>query len=382
MFTTMIARALCLLGLFCVSHGASNPPHNDIWAEHEAEFETPAPARALTGSGSGYGPAPTPAPPGSGSGSGGYGPAPTPAPNNDAAYSTQTQVFTSSTTCTGASTSTAVNFAGTCYVAQNPQQMGLPAGAIAYKELGNCTVPVRQGFSDSGCNTAVDDPQPPPPNFYGACNNTYGPPGTSNLPVFTCLVPHTKITTANTMTGFTKATFVGKYQTAFIAASAFELGVAASKVTLTNFADKARRLSTGRRLAASVTFDTVVTLTAAELEATPTLLATIETKAKAVAANSAALVTAFEAQQVAQGVPLIKPTITSKPPTTSGGAPKKDGSSSKAWVAAPVVVILGAVGYMKFAGKGCFAPPTTKDGNVAGAATEAEGSAVAHQNAL
>ena len=369
MFTTMIARALCLLGLFCVSHGASNPPHNDIWAEHEAEFETPAPARALTGSGSGYGPAPTPA------------------PNNDAAYSTQTQVFTSSTTCTGASTSTAVNFAGTCYVAQNPQQMGLPAGAIAYKELGNCTVPVRQGFSDSGCNTAVSDPQPPPPNFYGACN-TYGPPGTSNLPVFTCLVPRTKITTANTMTGFTKATFVGKYQTAFIAASAFELGVDASKVTLTNFADKARRLSAGRRLAASVTFDTVVTLTAVELAAAPALLDTVEKAAKKVVANPGVLATAFVVQQGNQGILAanqIKPTITSQPPTTSGGAtpaPKKDGSSSKAWVAAPVVVILGAVGYMKYAGKGCFAPPTTKDGNIAGAATEVEGSAVAHQNAL
>ena len=40
----MIARTLCLLGIFCVSHGASD---NDIWAEHEAEFETPASALAV-----------------------------------------------------------------------------------------------------------------------------------------------------------------------------------------------------------------------------------------------------------------------------------------------------------------------------------------------
>lgn len=216
----------------------------------------------------------------------------------------------------------------------------------------------------------------------GSGGSTPTPTPAPTTPTPAPTTPDTKITIANTMTGFTKATFVGKYQTAFIAASAAELGVKAAQVTLTNFADKARRLGAGRRLAASVTFDTVVTLTAVELAATPALLATVEKKAKAVAANSAALVTAFEAQQVAQGVPLIKPTITSKPPTTSGGAPKKDGSSSKAWVAAPVVVILGAVGYMKYVGKGCFAPPTTKDGNVAGAATEAEGSAVAHQNAL
>jgi hypothetical protein len=197
--------------------------------------------------------------------------------------------------------------------------------------------------------------------------------------------PDTKITIANTMTGFTKATFVGKYQTAFIAASATELGVDASKVTLTNFADKARRLGAGRRLAASVTFDTVITLTAVELAATPALLATVETAAKKVAANPTLLATAFVAQQAVQNLVSKPATITSKPPTTSGGAtpaPKKDGSSSKAWVAAPVVVILGAVGYMKYAGKGCFAPPTTKDGNIAGAATEVEGSAVAHQNAL
>ena len=45
----MIARTrtLCLLGFFCVSHGASD---NDIWAEHEAEFETPASALAVSGS--------------------------------------------------------------------------------------------------------------------------------------------------------------------------------------------------------------------------------------------------------------------------------------------------------------------------------------------
>jgi hypothetical protein len=197
--------------------------------------------------------------------------------------------------------------------------------------------------------------------------------------------PDTKIPLANTKTGVTPATVTVDYQKAFIAASAAELGVKAAQVTLTNFADKARRLGAGRRLAASVTFDTVVTLTAVELAAAPALLATVETKAKAVATNSAALVTAFVAQQVAQNITPITPTITSLPPTTSGGdtpAPKKDGSSSKAWVAAPVVVILLAVGYMKYVGKGCFAPPTTKDGNVAGAATEAEGSAVAHQNAL
>ena len=258
----MISRTLCLLGLFCVSHGASTPPHNDIWAEHEAEFETPAPARALTG------------------GSGGSG--------------------------------------------------GSTPGSVT-----------------------------PPPT-----------------------TPDTKITIANTMTGFTKATFVGKYQTAFIAASAFELGVDKSKVTLTNFKDKARRLGAGRRLAASVTFDTVVTLTAVELTANPALLDTVEQAAKAVATNSAGLVTAFVAQQAVQGVPSITPTIKSLPPTTSGGAPapKKDGSSSKAWVAAPVIVILGAVGYMKYAGKGCFAPTTATDGNVASA--EREGSAVVHQNAL
>jgi hypothetical protein len=45
---------------------------------------------------------------------------------------------------------------------------------------------------------------------------------------------------------------------------------------------------------------------------------------------------------------------------------KKDDKKSKAWIAAPVIIILGAVGYMKYAGKGCFAPKT--DGNVAGAA--------------
>ena len=60
--------------------------------------------------------------------------------------------------------------------------------------------------------------------------------------------------------------------------------------------------SAGRRLAASVTFDTVVTLTAADLEFNPTLLAVVETKAKAVAANSADLVTKFVAEQATQGL--------------------------------------------------------------------------------
>jgi len=217
----------------------------------------------------------------------------------------------------------------------------------------------------------------------GGSGGGSGGGSTTPTPTPAPTTPDTKITIANTMTGFTKATFVDKYQTAFIAASAAELGVKAAQVTLTNFADKARRLGAGRRLAASVTFDTVVTLTAVELTANPALLDTVEQAAKAVATNSAGLVTAFVAQQAVQGVPsVITPTIKSLPPTTSGGAPapKKDGSSSKAWVAAPVIVILGAVGYMKYAGKGCFAPTTATDGNVASA--EREGSAVVHQNAL
>jgi len=229
------------------------------------------------------------------------------------------------------------------------------------------------GFTDSGRALATGSGAS---NGSGSAAPTPAPVAPTPAPAPAPAATNTEIKIANTMTGFTKATFVGKYQTAFIAASATELGVDASKITLTNFADKSRRLSAGRRLATSVTFDTVITLTAAELKATPTLLATVEAKAVAVAANPAALVTAFVAEQTAQGVVTpITPTITSKAPVTV--LPKKD-AGSKAWIAAPVIVILGAVGYMKYAGKGCFAPTT--DVNVAGAAQE--GSAVAHQNAL
>ena len=239
------------------------------------------------------------------------------------------------------------------------------------------------GFTDSGRALATGSGAS---NGSGSAAPTPAPVAPTPAPAPAPAATNTEIKIANTMTGFTKATFTVDYQKAFITASAAELKVDASKVTLTNFADKttSRRLSAGRRLATSVTFDTVITLTAAELKATPTLLATVEAKAVALAkpAGAALLVTAFVAEQTTQSLPVKTPTITSQAPVIvlpHDHAHDHDAAGSKAWIAAPVIVILGAVGYMKYAGKGCFAPKTT-DANIAGAAQE--GSAVAHQNAL
>lgn len=244
----MIARSLCLLGLFCVVHGAYDD--NDIWddgmeeAEFEAEFETPA--RALAGPGSGGSVAPAPSPP----------------------------------------------------------------------------------------------------------------------------VPDTKVSIANTVSGFTKVLFTTEFQKAFITASADVLGVATAQVTLGPITDGARRLS-GRQLlrAGSIKFDTIVTLTQAELIATPTLLASVQTKATAVSTSTTALISKFVADQVNAGVPAAdritaaEVAVVTAAPTTSGGATPtpapKDGGLQMDVVATVLTLLAVAiiVTRNRFVAKAwCFAP--------------------------
>ena len=77
-----------------------------------------------------------------------------------------------------------------------------------------------------------------------------------------------------------------------------------------------RRLLLGRTLAetTSIAFDTIITLTKADADATPTLLASVESTTTAMAANPIALITAFKVAQANENVNVVSPTITSQAP--------------------------------------------------------------------
>jgi hypothetical protein len=121
------------------------------------------------------------------------------------------------------------------------------------------------------------------------------------------------------MTGFTKTSFSAKYQLAFRAATAATLKLATAKVTLGPITDVARRRLLGRALTetTSIKFDTIITLTKADVDAAPTLLAAVESAATAMAAAPAALIAAFTTEQTNEGIAhVVTPTITSPAPGT------------------------------------------------------------------
>jgi hypothetical protein len=119
------------------------------------------------------------------------------------------------------------------------------------------------------------------------------------------------------MTGFTKNSF-RPYQLAFRQASATTLKLATAKVTLGPVTDVARRRLFGRTLAvtSSIKFDTIITLTAADVGATPALLAIVESAATTMAAAPADLANAFTTEQASEGITnVVTPIITSPPPS-------------------------------------------------------------------
>jgi hypothetical protein len=116
------------------------------------------------------------------------------------------------------------------------------------------------------------------------------------------------------MTGFTKDTFSAEYQLAFRTAAAATLKLATAKVTLGPITDVARRrLLLGRTLAetTSVAFDTIITLTKADVDATPTIFASVEHRATFMAFEPTALIDAFATEQQKGGITAVTPTITS-----------------------------------------------------------------------
>jgi len=164
------------------------------------------------------------------------------------------------------------------------------------------------------------------------------------------------------MTGFTKDTFSAEYQLAFRTATAETLYLATAKVTLGSVTDVARhRLLLGRTLAetTSIAFDTIVTLTKADVDATPTLYAAVESRATLMAAEPTALIAAFTVEQQGEGIAaIVTPTITSAPPPTPTPEPTLTPAPTRALTPSPApapasqvgVTVGGALGGLACAG--------------------------------
>ena len=159
----------------------------------------------------------------------------------------------------------------------------------------------------------------------------------------------------NIMTNFTTATFGPRHKLAFRTATASTLSIALAKVTLGPVTDAARRRMLGRVLSAPTTkpvptikFDTIITLTKADVDDVPTLLATIRSEASLMTARPEMLVKAFEQEQRKAQLALIQPTITSPTPAPTpahvNSNHKFGGGALAAAVLAAVVVVGGAVG--------------------------------------
>ena len=159
----------------------------------------------------------------------------------------------------------------------------------------------------------------------------------------------------NIMTNFTTATFGPRHKLAFRTATASTLSIALAKVTLGPVTDAARRRMLGRVLSAPTTkpvptikFDTIITLTKADVDNVPTLLATIRSEASRMTARPEMLVKAFEQEQRKAQLALIQPTITSPTPAPTpahvNSNHKFGGGALAAAVLAAVVVVGGAVG--------------------------------------
>ena len=166
------------------------------------------------------------------------------------------------------------------------------------------------------------------------------------------------IAIANTMTGFTKATFTDEYQLAFRTATAYTLKVALAKVALgpvTNFNVALRRLL-GRSLAetTSIKFDTIITLTKKDAKDAPTILADIKTKATAMADDPTELIIAFEAVQAREGIAVITPTITVITPTITARSSAADGDEPQPTPVSYEMAAGAAAGAVLLAALWCF----------------------------
>jgi hypothetical protein len=98
----------------------------------------------------------------------------------------------------------------------------------------------------------------------------------------------------------------------------------------------------------TIKFDTIITLTKADVDDVPTLLATIRSEASLMTARPEMLVKAFEQEQRKAQLALIQPTITSPTPAPTpahvNSNHKFGGGALAAAVLAAVVVVGGAVG--------------------------------------
>jgi hypothetical protein len=162
--------------------------------------------------------------------------------------------------------------------------------------------------------TAAPTPPTAAPTATPTAAPTPAPPTPKPTPKPTVAGAPPPITVANVLTGFTKDTFSAEYQLAFRTAAATTLNLATAKVTLGPVTDVARRrLLLDRTLAetTSIAFDTIITLTKADVDATPTLFGSVEHRAAFMAAEPTALITAFATEQQTGGITAVTPTITS-----------------------------------------------------------------------
>jgi len=117
--------------------------------------------------------------------------------------------------------------------------------------------------------------------------------------------PPTTVTIKNDLTGFDEMTFTAPYRLAFRTATADLLGVVVGLVTLENFSalptteDPLAAAGRRRKLAAGITFDSVVTFPALPSEE---LLDSVNTKAASLAAAPAALVAKFKTAVTTAGM--------------------------------------------------------------------------------
>lgn len=191
----------------------------------------------------------------------------------------------------------------------------------------------------------------------------------------------------STLTGFTKATFDGKYQESFRQAMVVTLAtVKEEQVSLGPITDVTRRRLLGRLLASTskIAFDTIVKF--ADTSSGAAERAAVKTKADAIAANSSDLTAQFQIEQEKQGIAdsaIVDSTITTEPPTDytpPTPAPPTEPKGKKDFpvvaVIVPVVAVIGLV-VMRQKNMACFSK-----GESLNNPTSQEGSAVAHQNAL
>ena len=228
-----------------------------------------------------------------------------------------------------------------------------------------------------------------------AASNTTTPPAPTPKPTPAPTVSGAPapITVANVMTGFTKDTFFAEYQLAFRTATAATLRIDLAKVTLGPITDVARRSRAlaDRALAetTSIKFDTIITLTKGDIDAAPTLLATVETAAKAMAADPTHLIAAFVTEQTNEGFAnTITPTITST--TSAPGFPFDDDHKGVAvtWTLVGLAVagmVLKAVHDKRQGAGGSYTPaypssPTAQE--APGSRTDTAGSATSLHDEL